>query len=534
MNSIISLYSYLILNAAIAIGYVGMRTILSLPTFKKNMLQAQRLNFARFSFISIIGIFFIIPIILPMLSIVPHSQFELKPLLTSASMNFMPVHKMKDVLINDGHFYRESSLQIYLYSFLIIGVMLHFAVYFYHLYRLKQLAKNSFVNYKGKKLVILLNEHSDIPFCWSFWQKHYVVIPYQFVERKMDMQVALRHEFQHIRQGDTKWLHGLAFLRAFCFWNPALILWNQYLNDLQEFACDEALMLRKSISPNAYARCLLNTISVSSKSKLLPKGVLGMHKNSKSFLYQRVEMIFQYRAIKNKMAIMLAYFISCFISVTAAYAFNGNAANEAITLKDLKDTVAHLHLDKNFHVATNADVLNEINSIRLSDLATKYLQASMQRMSHYKPIIEAELKKNNMPTDLLIIPLVESGFQPLTQDKNIVKAAGIWQIIPSTASRLGLIVNAKQDDRLDTLQSTSAAISYLKSLHAQFNDWKLAFVGYEIGEDATMQLIKETGSSDAWVLANSSKAPPSLKKALTMFDAAFIIMHKPSLISMKG
>jgi membrane-bound lytic murein transglycosylase D len=152
-------------------------------------------------------------------------------------------------------------------------------------------------------------------------------------------------------------------------------------------------------------------------------------------------------------------------------------------------------------------------------------------MKKYQPFIQEELQKKGMPKDLLAVPLVESGYRPLDQSKNPVLAAGIWQIIPETGKRLGLVINENQDDRLDTALSTKAALTYLNANHEQFNDWRLAVIAYEIGENNTDQLIQKTGSRDAWVLARSSDAPESLKKFIAMFDAALIIVHNPSLIN---
>lgn len=529
----LSLYPYLMLNAAMGISYIGTHTVLSFPAFKNNMLQSQRLKFARFSFISIIGAFFTLPLIFSMFSIIPHSSFELKPLLTSASQVLISPPALEKISIQATPLYNTISLNTFIILFLSFGFTFQVAKYFHNFLQLKKLINKSYIQRQTKNLTILLAEDKPIPFCWSFWNRHYVVIPYAFLEQHAAYQIALRHEFQHIRQGDTRWLHMLAFIKSICFWNPAFLLWQSYLQELQEFACDENLILRKTISPNTYARCLLEA-AASSSSNLLPKGVLGMHKNSKSLLFRRVELLFKYSVLKNKITVILAYLISCLFSVTAAYAFNTNPASEALTAKELNAIIAQLPLNKEFHISANNDVLTEINNIRMSEQANKYMQDSLQRMRHYQSTIERELKNNAMPTDLLIIPLVESGYQPLTQDRNPSLAAGIWQFIPSTAKQFGLVVNAKQDDRLDTQQSTNAAIAYLKLLHTQFKDWKLAFIAYEIGANATSQLIQETGSSNAWVIANSPKSPVELKKTLATFDAEFIIMHQPSLLSTKG
>jgi hypothetical protein len=123
----------------------------------------------------------------------------------------------------------------------------------------------------------------------------------------------------------------------------------------------------------------------------------------------------------------------------------------------------------------------EINNIRNSAQARTYMQDALSNMKHYQPIIEPALKNNDMPLDLMALPIVESGYQPLDASKNPMQAAGIWQIIPSTAQKkYGLIIDSQRDDRMDTSLSTKAALNYLNNSHAKFNDWRLAVIAYEI------------------------------------------------------
>jgi hypothetical protein len=246
-------------------------------------------------------------------------------------------------------------------------------------------------------------------------------------------------------------------------------------------------------------------------------------------------MLFSYNKSKTrKLAIIAAYVISFFTVMTTAYAFNGSSSMALLSTQQVATIIKKSHLDKSFQISATPEVVNEINNIRSSDQARLFMRQSLQRMEAYQPLIQEALKKAAMPNDLLVVPLVESGYRPLDQSKNPVHAAGIWQFIPETATHFGLVVNAERDDRLNTQLSTKAALALLHATHAQFGDWKLAFVAYEIGEKNTDQLIKDTGSHDAWVLARSSTAPESLKKTIAMFDAALIIMHNPSLINQRS
>jgi beta-lactamase regulating signal transducer with metallopeptidase domain len=462
-----------------------------------------------------------------------HSNFQLAPILKITSATFLQPHGIINEKITQiGSTQSFFSMNMVFMIIFIASVGLFLGRYIKNLFALEKLQKDSFCLHKINNVKILFSDTAEIPFCWSILKKHYIAIPNSFLEKNDDLKLAIRHELQHIRQGDTHWLHFLMIIKSFCFWNPFMRLWINWLDKLQEFSCDESIVIHKKTSPVAYAQCLVNSVSDTFKNGRLPQGALGIHGLSKSVLYRRVNMLLSYNKSKTrKLAIIAAYVISFFTVMTTAYAFNGSSSMALLSTQQVATIIKKSHLDKSFQISATPEVVNEINNIRSSDQARLFMHQSLQRMKHYQPVIQVGLKKAAMPNDLLVVPLVESGYRPLDQSKNPVHAAGIWQFIPETARHFGLIVNAERDDRLDAQLSTKAALALLQAMYAQFGNWKLAFVAYEIGEKSTEQLIKDTGSHDAWVLARSSTAPESLKKAIAMFDAALIIMHNPSLIN---
>ena len=197
----------------------------------------------------------------------------------------------------------------------------------------------------------------------------------------------------------------------------------------------------------------------------------------------------------------------------------------------MKALITHAD-DQPFHLH-KTEVVSILNELRQNP--QKKENVMHYRMKNYQQYIQAELKQKNMPVDLLAIPLVESGYKPLDEKVNPMKAAGIWQIIPSTAKNLGLTISLTRDDRLNTQLSTRAALKYLTSVYEQFHDWKLAVVAYEIGEDKTARLIKETKSRDPWKFVNAASLSPKMKSELTyylaMIDASVMILHHPDLLS---
>jgi membrane-bound lytic murein transglycosylase D len=121
----------------------------------------------------------------------------------------------------------------------------------------------------------------------------------------------------------------------------------------------------------------------------------------------------------------------------------------------------------------------EIEQVRWLSARPDYVNRSMARSSRYLFYIVQEVNTRNMPTEIALLPFVESAF--VTNAKSSAKAMGLWQFMPATGKDFQLTQNVFRDERRDVLQSTDAALDYLQRLHNQFGSWELALAAYNWG-----------------------------------------------------
>lgn len=118
-----------------------------------------------------------------------------------------------------------------------------------------------------------------------------------------------------------------------------------------------------------------------------------------------------------------------------------------------------------------------------------YLQRMMQRGGRYLFHIVEEIEKRKMPTELALLPFVESAMNPTAV--STAQASGLWQFIPSTGRAYNLQQDWWVDNRRDVVKSTQAALDYLQKIYdMQGQDWFLALASYNWGEGAVARAMR--------------------------------------------
>ena len=143
--------------------------------------------------------------------------------------------------------------------------------------------------------------------------------------------------------------------------------------------------------------------------------------------------------------------------------------------------------------------------------------------------VEPILKAQGLPIEVLAVVKVESGGQSDALSR--AGARGLWQLMPDTARRYGLIVSESRDERIDPEKATWAATQYLRDLYAMFGDWRLALAAYNAGEDAISRAISRAGSREFDVLSLKRAIPEETRKYVPAVMAAMRKIGDPKVLA---
>jgi hypothetical protein len=150
--------------------------------------------------------------------------------------------------------------------------------------------KNSFLVRRLGRVRILVSDAVQVPFSYWLPGQANIVVPSSLVERREDYKMAIAHELQHHRHGDTRWVYVMWGMRLICIINPAIHFWNRWISEIQEFACDETLVDQNKVESQAYARCLVEVAQTAIDQKYVPVCATGlMFLVERNLLKRRIE-----------------------------------------------------------------------------------------------------------------------------------------------------------------------------------------------------------------------------------------------------
>lgn len=158
-----------------------------------------------------------------------------------------------------------------------------------------------------------------------------------------------------------------------------------------------------------------------------------------------------------------------------------------------------------------------------------YIFRMTERSRKYLFHIVEELELRNMPTELALLPFIESAFNP--QAVSTAKAVGMWQFIPSTGKNFDLKQNAFRDDRKDVLASTRAALDYLQKLHGMFGDWQLALAAYNWGEGSVGRAIAKNQRAGLGTTYSDLNMPMETRMYVPKLQAVKNIVAAPAMFN---
>lgn len=177
-------------------------------------------------------------------------------------------------------------------------------------------------------------------------------------------------------------------------------------------------------------------------------------------------------------------------------------------------------------IELNGEVKNCI--VYFQTIARKPFETYLKRSGRYIPLMRKIIAQYGLPSDIVYLPLIESGFNPKAY--SYAHASGVWQFIPSTGRRYNLHRSWWRDERRDFVKSTHAACKYLKYLYGMFESWPLALAAYNGGEGRVSRQIKRQKTKDFWRL----RLRRQTRNYVPLYMAATLIAKEPERFGFAG
>lgn len=177
----------------------------------------------------------------------------------------------------------------------------------------------------------------------------------------------------------------------------------------------------------------------------------------------------------------------------------------------------------------------DLNNEQVQKYQNYYMQhpAAMRRLldngRRYAYFVLEELERRGMPSELALLPMVESSYNPKALSP--ARAAGLWQFIPSTGRSYGLSQSWWEDNRRDVVSSTGAALDYLSYLYSLMGDWHLALASYNWGEGSVGRAVAKNQAQGMAAGYDDLRMPAETKNYVPRLQAIKNILREPQLVA---
>jgi len=188
-----------------------------------------------------------------------------------------------------------------------------------------------------------------------------------------------------------------------------------------------------------------------------------------------------------------------------------------------KNSIPEKNVQYNFPVVFNKQVDMYLNLFQGKQ--KKQFARWLARSGKYRNIMETELKRAGLPTDLMYLSMIESGYYELAYSRS--KAVGLWQFMKGTGRQYHLRVDKYVDERRDPVKSTKAAVAYLSDLYKNFGNWYLAVAAYNGGPGKVGRGLRRHKVDNFWDLASKKHLSLETKRYVPKLIAALVIARDP-------
>ncbi len=154
-----------------------------------------------------------------------------------------------------------------------------------------------------------------------------------------------------------------------------------------------------------------------------------------------------------------------------------------------------------------------------------YVARMTERGGRYLYHILDEVEKRGMPSELALLPFIESAFNP--QATSSARASGMWQFMPATGRDYELKQNMFRDDRRSVLASTRAALDYLQTLHKMFGDWQHVLAAYNWGQGNVQRAVARNQKAGGSVAYDALTMPDETRNYVPKLQAIKNIVARP-------